>query len=212
MLIIPAILVDTVEEARVEYNALRNVASLIQIDVMDGTMTAGRTCDLFDFVGEMPDMQKEIHLMTNNPIAYLQACAAVEATRVYFHPEPVESVHAVFAAMSEYNFARGLSVSPQTEIAQIAPYLDEVDAVQIMTVEPGEQGQAFLPTMLQKVQTLKQQYPSLWVAVDGGINATTIAVVRDAGVDAAGVGSAIVGAADPRVAYEHLVALARSNR
>ncbi len=209
MLVIPAILTDTVEEARAEYDALRGIASWVQIDVMDGTMTAGSTFDLFDLVGEMAGVQKEIHLMTDDPVAYLPACAALEVARVYIHPEPLESVAEVFAAMSEYDFARGLSVSPQTAIAQVAPYLDEVDAVQVMTVDPGEQGQAFLPAMLQKVRELKRQYPSLWVAVDGGVNAQTIGAVRIAGADAAGVGSAISGAPHPRAAYEHLMALGR---
>ncbi len=208
MQIIPAILTETSEEACTELRPLVGVAPWIQIDVMDGTMTSGRTYDLFDLVGEVEEFSVEVHLMVNHPIDYLPACAAIEAERVYIHPEPLESVSAVFAAMSEYDFARGLSLSPQTSIGQILPYIDEVDAVQIMTVEPGEQGQRLCPKMLEKVRDLRAQFPSLHIAVDGGVNEQTLAAVVASGATAAGVGSAISGAADPAEAYRTLCAAA----
>ena len=206
MHIIPAILTQDSDEALAEIAPLRGVAQWLQIDVMDGTMTADVTFDLFELCGEVDDFNVEVHLMVDEPVQYLQACAAVGAQRVYIHPEPLPSVTDVFAAMSEYDFARGLAIAPQTTLEQVLPYIDEVDAVQIMTVEPGEQGQPFMPEMLEKVRDLKGDLPSLWVAVDGGVNAQTIGAVRDAGADAAGVGSAISGAADPAAAFRTLSA------
>ncbi len=197
MIVIPAILTETSDDALAEIEQLRGKAQWLQIDVMDGTMTPDETFDLFELAGELDDFDVEVHLMVDDPVQYLQACAAVGARRVYIHPEPLESVTDVFDVMSEYDFARGLSIAPQTAIEQILPYIDELDAVQVMTVEPGEQGQRFMPEMLEKVSDLKSDLPSLWVAVDGGVNTQTIARVCEAGADAAGVGSAISSATDP---------------
>lgn len=205
MQVIPAILTESSEEALAELAPLRGIAPWIQIDVMDSTMTSGETFDLFELSGELSDFNVEVHLMVDDPVQYLAACAAVGARRVYIHPEPLESVSDVFSAMSEYDFARGLSISPQTSIEQILPYIDEVDAVQVMTVEPGEQGQTFMLEMLEKVRDLKTDLPSLWVSVDGGVNAETIGEVLDAEADGAGVGSAISGAAEPVAAYTTLM-------
>lgn len=202
MQIIPAILTETSEEALSELAKLAGVAEWIQIDVMDGTMTPGDTFDLFELSGELDGFKVEIHLMVSDPVQYLSACGAVGAQRVYIHPEPLESVLDVFAQMSEYDFERGLSINPETTIEQILPYIDEIDAVQVMTVDPGEQGQQLMPEMLKKVYDLKGNFPSLWVSVDGGVNAQTCADVRAAGADAAGVGSAISGATSPRSIYE----------
>ena len=204
MTIIPAILTRTSDEAIVQMEALRGTASWIQIDVMDGTMTHSSTFDLYELVGETDGFMVEVHLMTDDPVSYFPACTEIGARRVYFHTESLEGPDDVIAAARRAGFAVGIAVSPQTAIEQIAPYLDEVDAVQIMTVEPGAQGRHFIAEMLEKVEELKADYPDLWVSVDGGVSAATIAAVARAGADAAGVGSAICGATDPVGAYRSL--------
>jgi ribulose-phosphate 3-epimerase len=211
MEIIPAILTETSDEAIAQITQVRDCVTCVQFDVMDGTMTESITCDLFDLAGEAGTVANEVHLMVEDPAMYLAACAAMDAQRVYFHPEPVESVSDVLAQMSEYDFARGISVSPQTDIEQIAPYLDEIDAVQIMTVTPGAQGQQFMPEMLEKVRAIKKQHPSIWVAVDGGVSAETIMQVSAAGADAVGVGGAIFEADNPTHAVRHLQEILRQN-
>ncbi len=207
MYIIPAILTEDSDDALRELSALKGVAQWVQIDVMDHTITPDETFDLFELCGEIDDFDVEVHLMVSHPEKYFAACAAIDARRVYFHPEPVESVYDVFAAMSEYDFERGLSISPETDIEQIRPYIDEIDAVQVMTVDIGEQGQKFMLEMLEKVRDLKEGYPSLWVGVDGGVNKDTLVAVCDAGADAAGVGSAISSAQNSRDAYFSLQSL-----
>lgn len=204
MIIIPTILTDDSDLALKQIKGLRGVAEWLQIDVMNGTMTENSTFDLYDLVGEVDDFKIEAHLMVNNPENYLEACESLGARRVYFHLEAVESPSAILGAMKNYGFQRGVVLSLQTEIEAVLPYLDEIQAIQIMTVFPGKQGQKFMLEMLEKVKKLKQQFPKKWVSVDGGVNEKNIKEVQQSGVDAVGVGSAIMNSGNLKESYENL--------
>lgn len=209
MLIIPTILTNDTDEALEQIQDLRGVAKWLQIDVMDETMTDKSTIDLYDLVGEVDDFKIEVHLMVNHPENYFDACESLEAKRVYFHIEAVESPFAVLKEMKNYSFKKGIVLSPQTNIDAILPYIEEIDAVQIMTVFPGKQGQKFMPEMLEKVKKLKKDLPNLWVSVDGGVNESNIVEVAKTGLDAVGVGSAVMLAENRKKSYEKLVSLVK---
>lgn len=197
MLIIPAILEEKSEQAIEQIDAVRDIVPWIQIDVMDGTMTENSTFELTELVGELANVDVEVHLMTTEPEKYFDACEAIGATRVYFHLGEVESPTNVLAAMDPYNFLKGICLSPQTRPEDVFTYIDEVDAVQIMTVIPGAQGGKFLSSMLDKVPYLRERRTEIWISVDGGVNHKTIAEVAAKQVDGAGVGSAISQSDDP---------------
>lgn len=197
MLIIPAILEKESENALLQIERLRGVVPWIQIDLADGTMTESKTFDLHDLVGELEGFEVEVHLMTTEPEKYFDACAAIGATRVFFHLGEVESPSEVLRAMDPYDFTKGIALSPQTGIEDLFTYIDEIDAVQVMTVMPGKQGGAFLEEMLNKIVDIRERRTELWISVDGGINEKTITTVVHKSLDAAGVGSAIATAEDP---------------
>ena len=204
MMIIPAILEEDVDDAIHVIDQLQGTVEWIQIDFADGTMTKKSTCDLYDLVGEVDDVNIEVHLMTSDPVSYLEACDAIGAKRVYFHLGEVESPSGVLRAMDPYDFTKGIVLSPQTATEDIFPYIDDIDAVQVMTVMPGKQGGAFMAEMLEKVMQLRERRADLWIAVDGGINEDTLDEVVDCGVDAVGVGSAISRSRNPVMSYHTL--------
>ncbi len=210
MLIVPAILTKKSEDAVRQIEAIRSVVPWIQIDVMDGTMTDAKTFNLGDVVGELDDLAIEVHLMTTNPEKYFDACSAIGADRVYFSFGAVESPSAVLRAMDPYDFTKGISLAPQTHPEEIYTYMDEIDAVQIMTVVPGKQGAPFIEEMLEKVPFIRDRRTEIWVSVDGGVNMKTIKEVATRQLDAAGVGSAISQADDP-VSAIHELAIATEN-
>lgn len=204
MMIIPAILEEDSEDALIILNKIRGASLWIQIDLADGTMTDSHTYDLYDLAGELDSFDVEVHLMTTQPECYFDACEAIGASRVYFHFGEVESPTSVLRAMDPYDFTRGIVLSPQTSAEDIFSYIDEIDAVQVMTVQPGQQGGIFLPKMLTKIDALRERRMDLWIGVDGGVNAQTIGTVYESGADACGVGSAIVAHPDPVVQIEKL--------
>ncbi|MEA3323097.1 MAG: hypothetical protein U9Q12_02650, partial [Patescibacteria group bacterium] len=140
MLIIPAILSNDSEKVLDKIKQLRGKSEWIQIDFADATMTNDTTFDLYDLVGIVDDFEVEVHLMTTKPEEYLDACAALGAKRVYFHLGEVESPSHVLSAMDPYDFTKGIVLSPQTAVEDVFTYIDEIDAVQVMTVVPGAQG------------------------------------------------------------------------
>jgi ribulose-phosphate 3-epimerase len=204
MLIIPAILDTDSDNVKGQLNQLRGFVDWIQIDLADDTMTNSSTFDLYDLVGEVDDFDVEVHLMTTDPVKYLDACAALGARRVYFHLGEVESPSQVLESMDPYDFTKGIVLSPQTPVEDVFTYIDEIDAVQVMTVVPGAQGGEFLEDALGKVSYLRERRGDIWISVDGGVNGDTIKIVKEKGVDAAGVGSAILKKNDIVAAYDEL--------
>jgi ribulose-phosphate 3-epimerase len=196
MLIIPAILSDDSEKILDKIRQLKGETEWIQIDFADSTMTEDSTFDLYDLVGEVEDFEVEVHLMTAHPENYLEACDTLNASRVYFHLGEVESPSQVLDAMDPYDFTKGMALSPQTPVEDVFTYIDEIDALQIMTVVPGAQGGVFLPEMLDKVTYARERRTDIWIAVDGGMNTETIEKAKELGVDAVGVGSAIFESVD----------------
>ncbi len=191
MLIIPAILEKESENALVQIERLRGVVPWIHIDVMDGTMTENSTFDLNDLIGELDDFSVEVHIMSTKPQKYFDKCDAINASRVYFHLGEVESPTKILFDMDKYNFTKGIALSPQTSIDDAFSYIDDVDAIQVMTVVPGLQGGKFLEEMLEKISYLRERRTELWINVDGGVNEKTIKEVAITGIDGVGIGSAI---------------------
>lgn len=191
MLIIPAILEKNSKIALNQINKLRGVVPWIQIDVMDGTMTRKSTFDITELVGELDDFNIEVHIMSTEPQKYFDACESIHADRVYFHLGEISSPSQVLSDMDKYDFTKGIVLSPQTSIDDAFSYIDDVDAIQVMTVVPGAQGGKFLESMLDKVSYLRERRTELWISVDGGINEKNIKEVAMTGVDGVGVGSAI---------------------
>jgi ribulose-phosphate 3-epimerase len=196
MLIIPAVLSDDSNKVLEKIKDLEGESEWIQIDFADATMTEESTFDLYDLVGELDNFEVEVHLMTTDPENYLDACSALGASRVYFHLGEVESPSQVLRQMDPYDFTKGLAISPQTAVEDAFVYIDEIDALQIMTVVPGAQGGEFLPEMLNKITYARERRTDIWIGVDGGMNEQTIKQAKELGADAVGVGSAIFASDD----------------
>jgi len=208
VIIIPAILTETSDEAITQIQQLAPVVEWVQIDVLDGTFLPAQTGTLSDFIGKTADVSVEVHLMVSEPEKYFETCEELGAKRVFFHYEAVPDARMTLEAMHGYGFEKGLVINPATTVEQIEPYLGAVDAMLVMTVEPGRQGAPFVPSALAKVEQIKAIDPYLPVSVDGGVSPENIEKVRETGVDAAGVGSAISRAQDPAAAFQQLQEMA----
>ena len=94
----------------------------------------------------------------------------------------------------------GIAVKPQTPIQQVLPFCDSVDMILVMTVEPGFGGQKMITSCLDKVRYLRNQYPSLDIQVDGGIDVNNIHIIADSGANVIVAGTGIFGHPDPKEA------------
>ncbi|MCA9364416.1 MAG: hypothetical protein KC736_00800 [Candidatus Moranbacteria bacterium] len=204
MEIIPAILTDNEQEAISDIKSFEGVFNWVQIDVLDDTWIAGKTVHPEVFVDEVESLNIEVHLMVEKPEEYFDACKYLSAQRVYVHAEAVESISQTLDEMKNYPFQKGIAINPYTPVEAITLYTADIDAVLVMTVVPGKQGQEFMSEAVKKIQEIKKINSNLHVGVDGGVNEKTLKQVVVAGADMAAVGSAIAKLGGPQKAKKIL--------
>ena len=144
-----------------------------------------------------PNIYQDVHLMMDNPAAYIAAFAEAGADAITIHAEIPENIEEILRDIHSRGCKAGLSVKPKTDVRTIEGYLPLCDQVLVMTVEPGFGGQKFMADMMSKLRWLRQTGFAGGVQVDGGVNADTARDCVAAGADELVMGTALVRAADP---------------
>lgn len=208
-LITPAILTDSLQTFTEQLQKVHNHFSSVQIDVMDGTLVDNKS---FTERVQLNDIESEayfeLHLMVKDPITELsQWIDVANVSSVVFHVEADVDAEDCIRHIRKHNWKAGIALNPETPIEKILPYAELVDEVLFMTVHPGQQGSAFVPEVLEKIKTFKNQDKyGLTISVDGGINEQTIKSAVEAGAEKLYVGSAILKSEDVEAKHEKLVA------
>lgn len=153
-------------------------ADWIHIDVMDGHFVPNITIGIpvVKSIKAIANLPLDVHLMIENPEKYIKAFANAGADIITFHYEAVkqENIKNIIAQIKSQNIKAGLSIKPQTPPEKILSYLNELDLLLVMTVEPGFGGQKFMPDCAEKIKVIKNYAPdNLIIQVDGGINSET---------------------------------------
>ncbi|NUM25072.1 MAG: ribulose-phosphate 3-epimerase [Candidatus Buchananbacteria bacterium] len=202
--IIPAILTSDLSDLKQTLAGLRGLTDWVSIDIADGIFVDSTTLTVNDLEAVDIPYKLELHLMVNNPESYFLHCSRVGAKRVFFHIEVLADVASAIAEAKSYKFEAGLALCPDTDLKLLAPFVDDIHSVLLMGVNPGTQGQDFIPATLDRIKQLKTNYPQIKVSVDGGLNPMTISQAAAAGADTLVVGSAIVKQSDFKQAFEYL--------
>ena len=120
-----------------------------------------------------PNFYRNVHLMMSRPDLYIEKFAKAGAQTLQLHVEADCDLHVELRRLRELGVKRAIALNPETPVERIAPYLDEVDEVLVMTVHPGYGGQKFIADCLPKLAWLRERRPTLDLMVDGGVNAET---------------------------------------
>ena len=185
-------------------------ADMVHLDVMDGMFVTNISFGLpvIASLRKNTDMFFDVHLMIDRPERYISRFIEAGADLVTFHYEATEDSRAVLELIRSHGKMAGISVKPGTPVEEIYPLLDKCDLVLVMTVEPGYGGQAFIPETLDKIKKLRSEIDKrelkIDIQVDGGINAETAKMVKDAGADNLVAGSYVFKAADRKNAIDYL--------
>lgn len=185
-------------------------ADMVHLDVMDGMFVTNISFGLpvIECLRKNSDMFFDVHLMIEKPERYISRFIDAGADLVTFHYEACEDSVSALRSIRERGKMAGISVKPGTPVESIYPLLDDCDHVLIMTVEPGYGGQSFMPEMLDKIKALRAEIErrglNIDVQVDGGINAQTGELVREAGANNLVAGSYVFKAADRKEAIDSL--------
>jgi ribulose-phosphate 3-epimerase len=170
-------------------------ADRIQVDVMDGHFVPNLTFGpgMVEAVRSLTDLPIEAHLMVEHPDLFIQSFARAGATLIIVQVEATSSLYRTVQRIKDLNVKAAAALNPATPVEslrEIAPYLDMVN---VMTVEPGFGGQAFIPHSPDKVRRVRELAPELEIEVDGGIDAETAPLVVPAGATVLVAGSAVFG-------------------
>ena len=178
-------------------------ADMVHLDVMDGVFVPNLTFGPPVIAAMRPhtNLFFDVHLMMQYPDRLVDAFVKAGADSINFHIESAAPVQETLRRIREAGVKTALTLKPNTPAEAVFPYLDQLDMVLVMTVEPGFGGQKFMADMMPKVTALRKEADrrglSLSIQVDGGVNEETAKVAAAAGADIAVIGNAFFKAADP---------------
>lgn len=172
-------------------------ADWIHLDVMDGHFVPNLTIgpQVVAALRPVTRLPLDVHLMIENPKKYIPSFVEAGADRVTFHAEAAGDLARVVQQIRRLGAKVGVAVRPQTGLEILKPALDEIDLALLMTVNPGFGGQAFIPSVLSKIEALRKDFDR-HIQVDGGINHETGRQTRSAGADVLVAGTYLFRATD----------------
>ena len=164
----------------------------VHVDIMDGKFVSNKTMPFSQMkhIGKYTSKRLDVHLMVEEPSKYIPLYAELNAEYITFHIEVLEDIQKDLDLIRNFSIKSGLAIKPDTKVSTLIPYLPYIDLILVMSVEPGEGGQAFIPETEQKLKEVRDlvntyHFPIV-VNVDGGVNDKTIAMCRDADMVVAG--------------------------
>ena len=188
-------------------------ADMVHLDVMDGVFVPNLSFGPPVIAALRPhtDLFFDVHLMMTHPRRLLPAFAKAGADLINIHLECADPIRETLEDIRALGKQAAVTLKPATPAEEAFPYLDMVDMVLVMTVEPGFGGQSFMEDMMPKVTALREEITrrglSVSIQVDGGIGAATAPIAAAAGADVAVMGSAVFNAPNPRELVSQVQAL-----
>ncbi len=161
----------------------------IHVDFIDGKFVIGKKVP-FRIIKKIPKFTSkrlDIHLMTNKLKKYIKKMAKLNCEYITIHIEVEDNIEEYINMIHKYGIKCGIAINPTTDIEKIKPYLDKVELVLVMSVEPGYGGQEFNTNVVDKIKNIKEYLVDnklkTLISVDGGINGTNISNLREIPVD-----------------------------
>jgi ribulose-phosphate 3-epimerase len=198
-----------------QIQAVDPYADLFHVDAMDGHFVPPITIGpvVVKAIRKITTKPLECHLMVTDPVGQAEQFAQAGGDAVVFHLEATNDPAFVIKRLRELGLGVALSINPPTPLDEALPYFEEIDAFNVMTVNPGWAGQAFIEEMLPKIDRARAEVERRElhadIAVDGGVTAENARRCLDAGANVLGAATAIFGHANPAAAASELKELLR---
>ena len=164
----------------------------IHVDIMDGKFVRNKTMPFSEMkkIYKFTSKRLDVHLMVENPKAYIPLYAGLNTEYITFHVEIGEGVMECLELIKSYSIKAGLAIKPNTKVSELLPFLPYIDMILVMSVEPGAGGQEFIEeseSKIAEIRALLNSYniPAV-INVDGGINGETVKKCRNCDIVTAG--------------------------
>ena len=208
-MIIPAILEKDLKNIINKVDLVKDVAKTIQIDVLDNTLIKEKTfTDLNKLKNIKTDIEIIIHLMVDDPKKYIKKLNG----SFIFSKGKISNVSTFITQLTEdknkimefiklaknSGYRAGISINTDQDTFLLIPFLDKIDVIQFMGVDPGKQGNKFLPEVIDKIIDFKNKFPDVETLIDGGIRDNNFQSVVKTGVDNIVIGSSIFNTENPK--------------
>lgn len=211
-IICPAVLAEEPHSYREQMERIAPFAERVQIDLTDGTFALSRTVDLMH-VWWPHSIKADLHMMYQNPMAYIDKAIKLEPHMVIVHYEAQGDIAALAHKLRNANIKVGVALLPQTPINEIAPHMGIIDHVLIFAGSLGHfGGKPNIEDYVDKIDELKYNYPDLEIGWDGGVSDQNVEQLTSLGVDVLNVGGFIQKAQDPQKAYATLKAIVEKQK
>ena len=214
ILISPSLLAADFANLESEIKSVKS-AEMLHLDVMDGHFVPNISygAPVIKALRDKTDMIFDAHLMISHPQKYIESFAKAGVDHITVHVESDGDVNEWIQQIRDAGCTVGLSVKPNTPISEILPYINEIDMVLIMTVEPGFGGQKFMHDMMAKVKEVREAIDkcgrNVHIQVDGGVSVETAPIVAKAGANSFVAGTAVFKYAD---GADKAIAIMKTNK
>lgn len=196
MLIAPSVLSLDYSKFQEQVNVLNKEVEWLHFDVMDGHFVPNLSFgpDILKAFKKSSDLFMDVHLMVSDPNFFTDVFYKAGASSITFHYEALENeqaIHELIAKIKNLGIKAGLSIKPKTPVEVLKPFLDELDIVLVMSVEPGFGGQSFIESAYSKVEELSKLKGerNYLIEVDGGVNDQNASKLNTVGADVLVAGS-----------------------
>lgn len=206
-IISPSILSADFANLQRDIKKVESYVPWLHIDVMDGHFVPNISIGVpvVKSIRKITNLFLDTHLMIENPIKYIDAFADAGSDLITFHYEAtLDKTIETIEKIKSRGVKVGLSIKPKTTVDEIKDYINLVDMILVMTVEPGFGGQKFITDCAIKIAEIKKINPNVLVQVDGGINDKTAIVCKEYGVDSLVAGNYIYSAENIKEAIKNI--------
>ncbi|MEK7551331.1 MAG: hypothetical protein AAB532_01920 [Patescibacteria group bacterium] len=204
MQIIPGILENNWQQIEEKIEKIKTFSNTIHIDLIDGKFSPNTTfLDPNPFTKYSTELFFEVHLMTENPLSYLDLFARAGFKRFIGHIEKMPDI-AKFIAKGQLIGEVGIAIDLNTNIENISIPFDDLDFILVMGVVAGASGQSLNPEVFKKIKTLREK-TSIPIEVDGGVSSENIVDLKNAGVNRCVTTSFLFNSPNPKDAYQSLL-------
>lgn len=172
--IIPAILKPNLAEFQQDFDKVKGLVKRVQVDVIDGVFADNRTVFPEELASIDTIVEWDWHLMVDKPERWVERCVRGGLGRIFGHVERMEDIAKFIADSQVAGFGVGLAVDLETSVSKIEEYILELDAVLLLAVKAGYQGQEFDERVLLKIEEVRKMRSDIPIVVDGGLDVPEI--------------------------------------